>query len=214
MSQLPGGLRKQPLQDRSRVAISRVLEVAAELVAQNGAEAAVESLPVLLERSGMSRGSFYAFFESPERVLDELALQCMLDSIKTFDDALHDRPGDEWELIVDALIDCYTRQFRIPLVRELWVRQQLSTTVRAIDRAWIDNLASAMYDEFQALTPDFEALTELHCLVALETLERLFQYAFRDDPHGDTAVIAEARDVVVRYLAPRRIILSANAANG
>jgi AcrR family transcriptional regulator len=202
MSQLPGGLRKQPLQDRSRAAISRVLDVAAELVVEVGAEQMVESLPLLLERSGISRGSFYAFFESPEAVLDELALQCMLGSVEVFDRAVKNRRGEQWELIIDGLVDAYTHQFRIPLVRELWVRQQLSTTVRALDRAWIDNLASAMFDEFSSCSADFAELTELHCLVALETLERLFQYAFRDDPHGDDLVIAEAGRVVVRYLAP------------
>ncbi|CQD23248.1 TetR family transcriptional regulator [Mycolicibacterium conceptionense] len=72
---LAGGLRKRPLQERSKSMIQRILDTAAELVEEVGYEAVVGSPTLLLDRCGVSRGSFYAFFESPERVLDELCYQ-------------------------------------------------------------------------------------------------------------------------------------------
>ena len=196
---MPGGLRKRPLQDRSRSAIQRVLDTAAELVLEFGAESVVESANVLLERSGISRGSFYAFFESPQAVLDELALQCLQDSAADFTTSLSRRNTDTWHSIVDALIDCYIRQYHIPLVRELWVGQQLTSTVRALDRAWIDKIALWVLDEFRTYTPLFDDMVLTHCVVPIESLERTFQYAFRDDPAGDAEVIAVAQDMVESY---------------
>lgn len=196
---MPGGLRKQPLQERSRIAIQRVLDVATELVVEMGADAVVQSATLLLERSGISRGSFYAFFETPQAVLDELALQCLQNSAVHFTERLIGRPTESWLGIVDVLIDCYNTQFRIPLVRELWVHQQLTSTVRALDRAWIDKISLWVLDEFRRHTPLFDDMTVAQCVVPIESLERVFQYAYRDDLQGEADVIAEARAMVVSY---------------
>jgi hypothetical protein len=42
-------LRKQPLQDRSRAAVARVLDVAAKLAVDVGAGHVAESVPLLLD---------------------------------------------------------------------------------------------------------------------------------------------------------------------
>lgn len=198
---MPGGLRKKPLQDRSRTAIQRVLDTAAELVLERGAEAVVESANLLLEKSGISRGSFYSFFETPQAVLDELALQCLQDSAADFTTKLENRNTASWRGIVDALFDCYNKQFRIPLVRELWVGQQLTSTVRNLDRAWIDTIALWVLDEFKTHAPMFDDMVLAQCVVPIESLERSFQYAYRSDPLGDAVAIAVARDMVESYWA-------------
>jgi AcrR family transcriptional regulator len=196
---MPGGLRKRPLQDRSRVAIQRVLDTAEELVLELGAEAVVGSANLLLEKSGISRGSFYSFFETPQAVLDELALQCLQDSAADFTTKLANRDTDSWHGILDALIDSYNTQFRIPLVRELWVRQQLTSTVRELDRAWIDKISLRVLNEFRRHTPLFDDMALTQCVVPIESLERSFQYAYRSDPEGDIDAIMVARDMVESY---------------
>lgn len=196
---LPGGLRKRPLQARSRAAIQRVLDTASELVLERGAESVVESASLLLERSGISRGSFYSFFETPQAVLDELALRCLQDSATDFTTLLANRNTDSWHGIVDALFDGYNQQFRIPLVRELWVGQQLTAAVRMLDRAWIDKISLWVLDEFHRHTPMFDEMVITQCVVPIESLERSFQYAYRTDPAGDAEAIAVARDMVERY---------------
>lgn len=199
--ELAGGLRKRPLQARSKAMIQRVLDAAAELVEEVGYEAVLGSPELLLDRSGVSRGSFYAFFETPERVLDELSYQRIQDSAATFGRALEQRPAQRWTEIVDILVDFYTAEHRVPLIRELWVRQNLTQRVRALDNLAIDDFAKMTLDEFHRHAPAFESLTVLACRVAIHALERLFQLAFADDPDGDPAIIGEARRMLTDYFA-------------
>jgi AcrR family transcriptional regulator len=201
ISQLPGGLRKQPLQERSKAAIRGVLDSAAELVLEQGTQALIGSPTLLLERSGISRGSFYAFFDSPERVLDELALQCMQDSRDELVKLFAERRRRKWTEIVDVLSEQYWGQYHIPLVRELWVGQHLTSNIRTLDRVWAEELADLVLDEFQSHAPQFRRLTFTQCIVAVEILERLSQYAFRDQAQGDPAIKKEARSIVMGYFA-------------
>lgn len=198
---LAGGLRKTPLQERSRIMVQHVLDVAADLVVEVGFEEVVRSPTLLLDRTGVSRGSFYAFFETPEAVLDELAYRRIRQSITELKDALSLRPGDHWTENVDALVDYYEREHRLPLIRELWVRQNLTQRARELDHSAINAMARVLLVEFRKYTPRFHTLTELHCAVAIQSLERLCQFAFWDDPSGNSAVIVEARRMLAAYFA-------------
>ncbi|MGW4591871.1 TetR/AcrR family transcriptional regulator [Amycolatopsis thermoflava] len=198
---LDGGLRKQPVQERSRAMVEHVLKTAAELVENIGYEAVVGSPTLLLEKAGVSRGSFYAFFETPESVLDELCYRQMRDATATFQQALDDRPGRKWTEIVDVVLDYYTQEHRIPLIRELWVRQNLTDRVRALDEACIEDWAGRILEQFQRHAPRFGELTQLHCSVALHALERLVQFAFTDDEDGDPTVLDQAHFMLTQFFA-------------
>lgn len=198
---LAGGLRKQPLQERSRSTVQRILAVAEELVEEVGFEAVVGSPTLLLDRSGVSRGSFYAFFETPERVLDELSYQQILRSVTQLDEALRKRPGRDWAEILEVLVDFYVMEHRMPLIRELWVRQNLTRKARDMDQLAIGDLAGLLLREFRRHAPLFHALTELQCVVAMHTVERVCQFAFTDNPHGDPRSLAELRRLLHAYFA-------------
>ncbi|MCW1823696.1 MULTISPECIES: TetR/AcrR family transcriptional regulator [Mycolicibacterium] len=199
--QLAGGLRKRPVQERSRTMVEHILRTAAEVVVEVGYEAVVGSPTLLLERSGISRGSFYAFFETPERVLDELSYQKIQQSIAGIDSALRGRSGEDWTEIIDALVGYYTTEHRIPLIRELWVRQNLTSRVRELDNIAIGEIAAMTLAQFRKHAPLFADLSELQCRVAIHTLERLCQLAFSEDPNGDPAIIEESRVILVEYFA-------------
>lgn len=198
---LAGGLRKRPLQERSRTMVQSILETAAELVVEVGYEAVVASPTLLLDRSGVSRGSFYSFFESPERVLDELAYQGVQQSIESFDKALAAIPGKHWTEVIDVLVEQYTSEHRAPLVRELWVRQNLTQRARELDHMAIADMAVLMLAAFRTYGRVFDTLTDLQCRVAIHAVERLFQYAFIEEPHGDPLIIGEAKRMLVDYFA-------------
>lgn len=198
---LKGGLRKLPLQERSRATIQRILETATELVEEVGFEAVVGSPTLLLERSGVSRGSFYAFFESPERVLDHLAYEHVVGSISGVADALAARERHHWTEIVDILVEYYVDEHRTPLVRELWVRQNLTRRVRDLDQGAISALAETLLDEFRKHAPQFAALSALNCAVAVHTLERICQFAFTEQASGDETILGEARAMLMTYFA-------------
>jgi AcrR family transcriptional regulator len=199
--ELAGGLRKRPLQDRSRAMIQHILDTAADLVEEVGYEAVVGSPELLLDRSGVSRGSFYKFFETPERVLDELSYQRIQQSVAAFSEALGRRPGERWTEVIGALFDFYIADYRVPLNRELWVRQNLTQRVRELDNLAIDDCAGILLNEFHRHDPAFGSLTVLACRVAIHSLERVLQLAFASDPHGDPAIIGEARRMLTDYFA-------------
>ncbi|GAA3789863.1 TetR/AcrR family transcriptional regulator [Amycolatopsis tucumanensis] len=198
---ITGGLRKLPVQERSRAMVEHVLQTATELVENLGYEAVVGSPTLLLEKAGVSRGSFYAFFESPERVLEELCHRQMQSSTEGLARALKDRPGERWTEIVDVLIDYYTQEHRTPLVRELWVRQNLTERVRTLDELCIEDWAGRVLEQFRQHAPAFDGLTQAHCSVALHALERLVQFAFTDDEDGDPAVLAQAHFMLTQFFA-------------
>ncbi|EME22674.1 transcriptional regulator [Rhodococcus triatomae BKS 15-14] len=181
--------------------VEHVLDVAAALVVEVGFEEVVRSPTLLLDRTGVSRGSFYAFFETPEAVLDELAYRRIKLSVAELENTLGQRPGVNWTESVNILIDFYEAEHRLPLIRELWVRQNLTQRARELDESAINDMAGVLLREFRKHDPHFPALTELQCCVAIHSLERLCQFAFRDNPLGDSAVIGEARRMLTDYFA-------------
>lgn len=181
--------------------VNQVLSIAADLVEEVGFEAVVKSPTLLLDKSGVSRGSFYAFFESPASVLDELAYQRILQSVGDLEVALENRTGKRWTAIIDILVDYYVEEHRVPLIRELWVRQNLTQRARELDLLAIEDIAELLVAQFRSYAPLFTDLTHLQCAVAIHSLERLCQFAFLDDPSGDPAVIQEARSMLLNYFA-------------
>lgn len=196
-----GGLRKKPLQERSRATIQRILDTASTLLVEVGYDAVTASPTLLLQESGVSRGSFYSFFETPEKVLDELAFQCMQESAVLLDDMLQAAPTTHWNGVVDTLVTFYIDCFKRPLVRELWVGQNLTPPVRAADRAWMEEVAGRLFSALQDFAPSFEQLSMRQCLVAIEICERLFQFAYTEDVDGDQHLVEEIRIVLTEYLS-------------
>lgn len=181
--------------------VELVVDTAARLVEEGGFEAVAGSPNLLLDSSGVSRGSFYAFFETPERVLDELAYRQILQSVSGLSDALKGRRGRRWEEIVDITVDFYASEHRVPLIRELWVRQNLTQKARELDLLTIEEIAANLLSEFRKHAPRFDKLSQLHCSVAVHSLERICQLAFSSDADGDPATIAEARRLLKAYFA-------------
>ena len=197
----PGGLRKQPLQIRSKATTQRILDTASRLLVEVGYQAIAASPTLLLSESGVSRGSFYSFFETPEKVLEELAFQCMQESAALLGDMLAAEPITDWHSVVDTLIEFYRDCFGRPLVRELWVGQNLTPPVRAADREWMQNAAKTLLAALQKAEPTFARCSLRQAVVAIEICERLFQYAYTDEVHGDDQIVAEIRIVLLQYLS-------------
>ncbi len=196
-----GGLRKLPHQQRAKDTIQKILETAARLLVEVGYHNIVGSPTLLLQESGVSRGSFYAFFSTPEKVLDELAYQWLQSSVERVQRRLLESSIDQWEELVDALIEFYTEEYQNPMVVELWVRQHLTPTMRALDRASVQHTGEALLQAFRKYAPRFDRLSLIQCVVAGEIVERLFQYAFTDSPAGDPLVLDEVRTNLLQYFS-------------
>lgn len=141
------------------------------------------------------------FFDSPERVLDELARRCMIDSYGLITRQFTNRSRTTWTEIVDILVGHYRQQYAIPLIRELWVGQHLNASIRSLDQIWCDEIAVLVFEQFEIHAPRFNRLSHLQCAIAVEIIERLAQYAFRTNPSGDETVLAESHDALREYFS-------------
>lgn len=197
-----GGLRKRPVQERSRATTQKILDTATRLLVEVGYDAIVGSPTLLLHESGVSRGSFYSFFESPVKVLEELAYQSMTESAAMLGDTLEPGRAAHWHDVVNGLVDFYVDSFKRPVVRELWVGENLTPPMREADREWVRRVAEMWLAAFEAFDPPlFGRLEVRQCVVGIEILERLFQHAFTEHVDGDPLIIDEIRIVLVQYFS-------------
>lgn len=146
----------------------------------------------------MSRGSFYTFFETPEKVLEEVAFQCMQESAGLLGDMLQAAPVTHWHNIIDAKIEFYIDCYRQPVIRELWAGQHLTPPARTADREWMQDVAHTLRTALNECAPAFSLLSLGQGLAAIEICERLFQYAYTDEASGDQSIIDEIRIMLIQ----------------
>ncbi len=193
-------MRRQPTQRRSRETVAKILDAAEQLVVEVGYETFVASPDLVLEATGVSRGSLYAYFSSPQAVLDEIAfntLQTSQDKIA----AVAASPPPTWEAAVDQVIKCIDDDYQRPVVREIWLNRPLGARILREDVAANSSIAEQFHTLLTHFDPAFSRLEKPHSAVAIEILDRLLRYAYRDVPTGDAGLRAEARTAVMAYLA-------------
>jgi AcrR family transcriptional regulator len=193
-------MRRVPLQERSREKVRRILDAAEELLIDVGYEAAVISPVLLVERSGVSRGAFYNFFASPEGVMETLALR-VIDDLKKMTDELVTRPFDSWEQASDAVIETYLVFYRNPAVRQLWLRDHMSTRAAEADQHLNTYISQRLRELFERVTDGRIDTDPVRWRVAVELFDYVLRLAFRYDPAGNPAVIHEAKIALRSYLA-------------
>jgi AcrR family transcriptional regulator len=193
-------MRRQPVQQRSRQTVEKILESAEQLVVDVGYETFVASPDLLLQATGVSRGSLYAYFSSPQTVLDEIALR-VLESSREQVAAITASPPVTWEAAVDRVIDCFDADYRRAVVREIWLNRPLTPHILHEDIATNSSIAAQFYALLTQFPPSFAQFERSHSAVAIEILDRLLRYAYRQTPAGDPALRAEARTAVMAYLS-------------
>ncbi|MEX7469759.1 TetR family transcriptional regulator [Mycobacterium adipatum] len=193
-------MRRLPAQQRSRETVQRILDAAEQLLVTVGYERAVASPMVLVQAAGVSKGSFYAYFHSPEMAMETVALGYMERSTEMADEfAAADY--DRWEQVAERAIECYSDYYRSPAVRELWLNGHLSAVAVAADAQANLYIAGRLRDAIVRVAPAQSTRLELHhCSVAIEILDYLLRFAFRKDPEGDPVLIREAAVAMVAYL--------------
>jgi AcrR family transcriptional regulator len=193
-------LRRVPVQGRSVARVQRMLDACAELVDQVGYEALTTTM--LAERAGVAIGSVYQFFPDKRAIVQALTqrnLEAYLERITAR--FANDRFSHWWD-VVDAAIDEYIDMHRnVPGFRTLHfgdvVDVHLLDAERDNNTFIAERLAGLLVSHFGAAAGpglDF-ALT-----IAVEAGDALIKMAFRRDPEGDDAVLAEAKTLIRDYL--------------
>jgi len=193
-------LRRVPVQGRSVARVQRMLDACAELVDQVGYEALTTTM--LAERAGVAIGSVYQFFPDKRAIVQALTqrnLEAYLERITAR--FANDRFGHWWD-VVDAGIDEYIDMHRnVPGFRTLHfgdvVDVHLLDAERDNNTIIAERLAGLLVGQIGATAGP---RLDFALAIAVEAGDALIKMAFRRDPEGDDAVLAEAKTLIRDYL--------------
>ncbi|MGW2487133.1 TetR family transcriptional regulator [Streptomyces sp. NPDC001606] len=192
-------LRRAPVQRRSAERLTRILDACAELLDEVGYDAL--STRAVALRAGVPIGSVYRFFGNKRQMADALAQRNLERYTERVTARLKETARGDWRAAMDAVLDEYLAMKRtapgfslVDFGNQIPVgARQAEPNTRVADRL-TDLLA-----RYLGRTPDTELRRVF--LVAVESADTLVQLAFRTDPEGDEAIIAETRELLRAYLA-------------
>jgi AcrR family transcriptional regulator len=194
-----GPLRRVPVQGRSVARVQRMLDACAELVDEIGYEALTTTL--LAERAGVAIGSVYQFFPDKQAIVQALALRNLDAYLQRLGDRFAGQSFDHWWEVVDTGIDEYIAMHReVPGFRTLHfgdvVDVHLLDSERDNNAVIATRLGALLNNHLGAPGPRLDFALG----IAVETANALITLAFRRDPAGDAAVLAEAKALIRGYL--------------
>ena len=206
---LRGGpsLRRRPVQRRSLERFERILDACAELLDEVGYTALTTK--EVAHRAEVPIGTLYQFFPGVEGLVGALAER----NLEHYVDRLGRRVEAERPAHMGALVDLAVEEYvamrrAVPgfgVVDFGAVGMEDQGSIHLLDPERENNHAVA--DRLWALTaPLLDATDEsapsprLALRVALECADAVLRLAFRTDPEGDPALIAECKRLLRRYL--------------
>ncbi|WP_217213009.1 TetR/AcrR family transcriptional regulator [Streptomyces sp. AC550_RSS872] len=203
----PGGgtwhvaLRRTPQQARSKARLTRVLEAAERVLVSEGVQALTTTR--IAAEAQVSVGSLYQYLPDRDAIVDALAAGYFARLEAAMDDLVRAAAAERWDDPVAVLIDAYAAIYRTEHgFRALWFGSGLTERTRAADRAHKRRMADGVRGVLLALglARDDETLARA-CHAAVLAADALAQEAFRRDPEGDPALLAEAKLMLRGYLA-------------
>jgi len=196
---LAGPLRRVPVQGRSVARVNRMLDACAQLVDEVGYDGLTTTL--LAERAGVAIGSVYQFFPDKRAIVQALTLRNLEAYLHRLSTRIQQDHSTHWWGAVDAAIDEYIAMHRtMPGFRTLHfgdvVDLHLLDDERDNNSVIVARMAALLRERYE-LTGD---RIEFALGIAVEAADALIKMAFRRDPEGDTAVLAEAKSLIKEYL--------------
>ncbi|MFG2305046.1 TetR/AcrR family transcriptional regulator [Actinacidiphila glaucinigra] len=203
------GLRRVPVQQRSAERFARILDAAAAMLDEGGYEGL--STREVAVRAGVPIGSVYRFFSNKRAMADALArrnLDTYLAGVTDRLDALGADRGAAggWRRLIDVVVDQYVAMRRTvpgfalvsfagpapgPAVNDL-ANHLVADRLRALLIAPLGSAGVAVTDDRRLRTA---------FVVGVEAADALLKMAFRADPQGEAALIAETKVLLRAYLA-------------
>nr|WP_203605711.1 TetR/AcrR family transcriptional regulator [Streptomyces sp. SID8014] len=192
-------MRRAPVQQRSAERLVRILDACADLLDEVGYEQLTTR--AVADRAQVPIGSVYRFFDNKRALADALAHR----NLDRYADRIARRVGEveggDWRGAVDACLDEYLTMKRTvpgftlidfgvpapPTADEPHANHQVADRVAVLLAAHLER-------------PLDEALRRA-VLVGVEATDSLLHLAFRTDPAGDPALVAETRTLLHAYFA-------------
>jgi AcrR family transcriptional regulator len=190
--------RRQPVQERSRARVERILAAALELLESHGSDAVTTR--AVAEHAKVPVATLYQFFPNREVLLEDLLLTYLQRRDSEAADALAKVKATTLAEAVAGFFAFHQQQYRAnPELVVLYYTARGAGRIPDLraHRAWIAELIRASLIERGFLLPD---TPELVVLVAIEMADRLVELAYRADPAGDPEILREGQLAVTRYL--------------
>jgi AcrR family transcriptional regulator len=194
-------LRRTPRQARSKARLALVLRAAERILVEEGVEALTTTR--VAAEAQVSVGSLYQYLPDRGAIIDALAAGYFARLEGVMDDLVGAAAKERWEDPVGVLVEAYAGIYRTEHgFRALWFGSGLTEQTRAADREHKRRMADGIRRVLLALgvARDDEALAR-SCHAAILAADALAQEAFRRDPEGDAALLAEAKVMLRGYLA-------------
>ncbi|CAM5603955.1 TetR family transcriptional regulator OS=Streptomyces antimycoticus OX=68175 GN=SANT12839_025310 PE=4 SV=1 [Streptomyces antimycoticus] len=218
-------LRRQPVQRRSAERLGRILDACAELLDEISYEEL--STRAVAERANVPIGSVYRFFSNKRamaealahRNLDEYAARItrrLAASESGPDHGPDSGPngGGGWREAMDVVVDEYLAmkrgapgfaliEFGNPVPATAQPQQPNHLVADRLRMLLADRLATGAPAGAGDAAGDEAAEERLRVafLLAVEAADALLRLAFRVDPEGDPAIVAETKELLRAYLA-------------
>ncbi|WP_328920911.1 TetR family transcriptional regulator [Streptomyces sp. NBC_00208] len=192
-------LRRAPVQQRSAERLSRILDACAELLDETGYEQL--STRAVAARAEVPIGSVYRFFSNKRALADALARRNLDSYAERITGRLAAIPAADWRSAIDAVLDEYLEMKRsVPgfALVDFGAPAPVGDPASDANHRVADRLAHLLSGHL-GRTPDEDLLRTI--LVCVEAADALLQLAFRTEPSGDQAIVAETRVLIQAYLA-------------
>ncbi|MEV0180807.1 TetR/AcrR family transcriptional regulator [Streptomyces sp. NPDC050625] len=192
-------LRRAPVQRRSAERLTRILDACADLLDEVGYDAL--STRAVALRAGVPIGSVYRFFGNKRQMADALAQRNLERYTERVTERLGDGGSGDWQAAMDAVLDEYLAMKRTaPGFSLVDFGNQIPVGARHTEpNHRVADRLTELLSGYLGRTPDDDLRRTF--LVAVETADTLVHLAFRVDPQGDEAIIAETRELLRAYLA-------------
>jgi AcrR family transcriptional regulator len=178
-----------------------MLDACAEILDESGYDGL--STTRIAQRANVAIGSVYQFFPDKRAVAQALALRNLEQFGERIGELLASGARERWSQIVGQAIDLFVGMHRtVPGFRVL--RFGDVADLHLLDESADNNavVAGRLRELIVESTgvPDTPELARAFA-IAVEAADALIKMAFRREPDGDDAVIAEAKDLVQAYLS-------------
>ncbi|HXA72633.1 MAG TPA: TetR/AcrR family transcriptional regulator [Acidimicrobiales bacterium] len=190
--------RRQPVQERSRETVARLLDAAAAIIDEAGVEAATTR--AIAERDGVAYPSLYRFYADREEILEQLLERHLADL-----DAEAVAAEETWQItsiedVIDRELDLHIAYYEEhPSAARLWLSGRSSPTVIAHVRERTRVLAERMRSALIGaglISPETDSRV---LLLVVELGDRILDVAFRGSSTHDPVIIQLGRTALKAY---------------
>lgn len=190
--------RRQPVQERSRETVARLLDAAAAIIDEAGVEAATTR--AIAERAGVAYPSLYRFYADREEILEQLLERHLADL-----DAEAVAAEETWQItsiedVIDRELDLHIAYYEEhPSAARLWLSGRSSPTVIAHVRERTRVLAERMRTALIGaglISPETDSRV---LLLVVELGDRILDVAFRGSSTHDPVIIELGRTALKAY---------------